>query len=252
MLSLTELVFSYSDKSHGQSDGQNDSQNNDQNSGKHTGQNPIEIPGGNTHRNSGRRWQFNLELHAHGVYALLGRSGSGKSTLLNLIGGFSNPDSGDIAWNGKSLIGLEPAVRPVTSLFQQHNLFNHLNVWKNIALGVSPTLGLSSQERQQISELLHSVGLGGYDEKSPLQLSGGEQQRVALARCLLRRKPVLLLDEPFSALDSTTRKEMIELLHQLIARFEPCVLMITHDEADALAINATILDMHDEGAVFRQ
>lgn len=204
------------------------------------------------HQDVGRRWQFNLELQTQGIYALLGRSGSGKSTLLNLIGGFSNPDSGDITWHNRSLIGLEPAQRPVTTLFQQYNLFSHLSVWKNVALGVSPKLSLSAEQRGQISELLISVGLSGYDDSLPSQLSGGEQQRVALARCLLRRKPVLLLDEPFSALDSTTRQEMITLLRQLISQYKPCVLMITHDESDALAINANILEMHNEGVFPRQ
>lgn len=198
-----------------------------------------------------RQWHFTIKLDTHGVYALLGRSGSGKSTLLNLIGGFMQPDSGDIHWNNQSLLALEPAHRPVTTLFQQHNLFNHLSVWKNIALGIAPDLKLSQQAREQLAKVLIDVGLAGYDNKKPTMLSGGEQQRVALARCLLRRKPVLLLDEPFSALDSTTRKEMIALLRILISEYKPCVVMITHDEDDAVALNASILDMQSDQVVLR-
>lgn len=198
-----------------------------------------------------RQWHFTIKLDTHGVYALLGRSGSGKSTLLNLIGGFMQPDSGDIHWNKLSLLGLEPAHRPVTTLFQQHNLFNHLSIWKNIALGIAPDLRLTQQAREQLAKVLIDVGLEGYDNKKPTMLSGGEQQRVALARCLLRRKPVLLLDEPFSALDSTTRKEMIALLRTLISEYKPCVVMITHDEDDAVALNASILDMQSDKVVLR-
>lgn len=198
-----------------------------------------------------RHWNFTINLETHGVYALLGRSGSGKSTFLNLIGGFTQPDSGDIHWREQSLLELQPAHRPVTTLFQQHNLFNHLTVWKNIALGIAPDLKLSKTAKQQISSVLIDVGLANYDNKKPTELSGGEQQRVALARCLLRRKPVLLLDEPFSALDTTTRKEMITLLHDLIAEYRPCVVMITHDQDDAIALKASILDMQSDTVVLR-
>ncbi|MFK7993137.1 MAG: ATP-binding cassette domain-containing protein [Granulosicoccus sp.] len=198
-----------------------------------------------------RRWCFSIDLQTHGIYALLGRSGSGKSTLLNLIGGFMRPDSGDIFWNKQSLLPFEPAQRPITTLFQQNNLFNHLSVWKNVALGVAPDLKLSRELRDNISTVLNDVGLANYDKKKPTQLSGGEQQRVALARCLLRRKPVLLLDEPFSALDATTRSEMIALLHQVITQYKPCVIMITHDKGDVDALGAAILDMEADKVTMR-
>ena len=198
-----------------------------------------------------RHWTFDISLHTHGVYALLGRSGSGKSSLLNLIGGFLQPLKGDIQWQGNSLLTLQPDQRPVTTLFQQHNLFEHLSVWKNVALGICPTLRVDATQHTQIVTALSDVGLAGFEQKMPGQLSGGEQQRVALARCMLRRKPVLLLDEPFSALDATTRFEMIALLKELIRHHRPCVLMITHDESDAQALGASILDMHSDRVVFR-
>lgn len=193
-----------------------------------------------------RHWLFDLELQSDGVYALLGRSGSGKSSLLNLIAGFMQADSGDVLWHGQSLVHLEPAQRPITTLFQQHNLFSHLTVLQNIGLGITPTLKLSKEELANIDSVLESVGLTGYKNKLPGKLSGGEQQRVALARCLLRSKPILLLDEPYSALDATTRQEMITLLNHVIARINACVIMVTHDEHDAIAMNARVLRMSND------
>ncbi len=198
-----------------------------------------------------RNWIFDITLQTHGVHALLGRSGSGKSTLLNLVGGFLQPDKGDIKWNGQSVLPLQPAERPVTTLFQQNNLFNHLSVQKNIALGISPKLQLSADDHERIDAVISDVGLAGYANKRPGQLSGGEQQRVALARCMVRKMPILLLDEPFSALDATTRKEMIDLLCQLITDHKPCVIMITHDADDAQALEATVLDMQHNQVVIR-
>ena len=198
-----------------------------------------------------REWLFDLTLATHGVHALLGRSGSGKSTLLNLIAGFLQPNSGDILWQGQSLLPQEPSQRPVTSLFQQQNLFSHLTVRQNTGLGIHPGLKLSDAQIQSIQSVLSDVGLQGMEHKMPGMLSGGEQQRVALARCLLRRRPLLLLDEPFSALDATTRQEMIELTRLVIAAYKPCVIMVTHDEMDAAAMQASILRLHD-GRLIRE
>ena len=192
-----------------------------------------------------RHWTFNINLKPSCTYALIGRSGSGKSTLLNLIGGFISPDSGEISWQDHSLLLTEPAQRPMTTLFQQNNLFEHLSVWQNIALGIAPNLRLSEDNIDRVDTVIKHIGLHGYDSKRPPQLSGGEQQRVALARSLLRRKPILLLDEPFSALDATTRKEMIELLHTVISDIQPLVIMITHDVDDARALNAQVLNMQN-------
>lgn len=192
-----------------------------------------------------RQWQFDATLETQGVYALLGRSGSGKSTLLNLIAGFMHPGAGDIAWQGQSLLALEPAQRPVTSLFQQQNLFNHLTVRQNIGLGIDPGLKLTDRQIHAIQSVLDDVGLAGQESKLPGALSGGEQQRVALARCLLRRRPLLLLDEPFSALDAQTRQDMTALLRRLIDTYKPCVIMVTHDEDDADAMQADILRLEE-------
>ena len=195
-----------------------------------------------------REWSFDITLETNAVYALLGRSGSGKSTLLNIISGFQSLDSGDVQWNENSLISQDPAQRPVTTLFQQHNLFSHLTVFQNVGLGIDPGLRLDAEQRSKVITVLTQVGLNNHEQKTPTRLSGGEQQRVALARCLLRKKPILLLDEPFSALDATTRAEMTELLREVIESYKPCVVMVTHDEKDAKAMHANILRMN-EGTV---
>jgi len=190
-------------------------------------------------------WCFDTELASDGTYVLLGPSGSGKSTLMNLVAGFLKPESGDIHWHKESLLELAPDQRPITSLFQQHNLFNHLTVAQNIGLGISPSLTLSMQQQTEISAVLQAAGLAGYEQRKPTILSGGEQQRVALARCLLRHKPILLLDEPFSALDTATRATMTDLLKDVIAEIKPCVFMVSHDQDDVTALNAHSLEIID-------
>lgn len=192
-----------------------------------------------------RRWVFDTTLATHGVHALLGRSGSGKSTLLNLIGGYLQLSQGRIAWQERSLDELAPAERPVTTLFQHDNLFAHLSVAQNVGLGISPTLSLSRADRERVAGGLAEVGLAGYERRRPGTLSGGERQRVGLARCLLRARPVLLLDEPFGALDPATRREVIAVTREVIARQRPCVVMVTHDEDDATAIGADIIRLED-------
>lgn len=190
-----------------------------------------------------RAWHFDLELDEHSVHAVVGRSGSGKSTLLNLVAGFLEPVSGDVRWHGDSLLGREPAERPVTTLFQDDNLFDHLSVEDNVGLGLDAGLKLDGAQREAIRMALVDVGLEGFGARSPARLSGGERQRVALARCLLRERPILLLDEPFAALDSTTREDMLALTRRVIERHRPCVLMVTHDEDDAGAVGAGVIEL---------
>ena len=183
-------------------------------------------------------YRYNLLAGAEHTTAILGKSGSGKSTLLNLIAGFLQADSGLLTWNDQSLLSTAANQRPVTTLFQQHNLFTHLNVAQNIGLGINPNLKLGKEDHQSISHALDEVGLEGYANNSAATLSGGEQQRVALARCLLRKQPILLLDEPFSALDESTRHEMIALTKKVISDHKLCALLVTHNEDDADLLNA--------------
>jgi thiamine transport system ATP-binding protein len=180
--------------------------------------------------------RFDLDAEAGECLAVIGPSGAGKSTLLSLIGGFEKPLGGSIRVDGVEIGRLPPAERPVTSLFQDHNLFAHLSVAQNVGLGRNPGLRLDAEDRKQVAWALAEVGLSGFEQRLPGQLSGGERQRVALARSLIRRRPLLLLDEPFAALGPGLRSEMLELTESLRKRQGLTVLLVTHDPADAVRI----------------
>ena len=171
---------------------------------------------------------FDLHIKMGERVAVVGASGAGKSTLLNLIAGFEYADSGEIWLNGKNHSKNPPHLRPVSMLFQENNLFMHLTVQQNIALGLQPNLKLNPQQNEQVKQVADAVGLGEFLTRLPTQLSGGQKQRVALARCLLRDQPILLLDEPFSALDPSLRQEMLQLLQQLCVQKNLTVLLVTH------------------------
>ena len=171
---------------------------------------------------------FDLHIKMGERVAVVGASGAGKSTLLNLIAGFEYADSGEIWLNGKNYSKNPPHLRPVSMLFQENNLFMHLTVQQNIALGLQPNLKLNPQQNEQVKQVADAVGLGEFLTRLPTQLSGGQKQRVALARCLLRDQPILLLDEPFSALDPSLRQEMLQLLQQLCTQKNLTVLLVTH------------------------
>lgn len=190
-------------------------------------------------------YNYHLQASAAQTTAILGKSGSGKSTLLNVIAGFLQPDSGSLKWQDQSLLGMPANQRPVTTLFQQHNLFAHLNVEQNIGLGLKPDLKLNSEDRQKITRALDEVGMSQFAKNSAAKLSGGEQQRVALARCLLRNQPILLLDEPFSALDESTRHDMITLTKKVIEDHQLCALLVTHNKDDADLLNALKYQLHN-------
>ncbi|PID62872.1 MAG: thiamine ABC transporter ATP-binding protein [Gammaproteobacteria bacterium] len=171
---------------------------------------------------------FDLSVQQGEKVALVGPSGVGKSTLLSLIVGFAFAQQGEIWLAGERHVSTPPHQRPVSILFQDHNLFDHLSVEKNIALGIAPNLKLSDKQRRDIESIAEKVGLGDYLKRLPSELSGGQQQRVALARCLLRERPILLLDEPFSALDKDLRQEMLALLTTLCDEKGLTLLMVTH------------------------
>ena len=174
---------------------------------------------------------FTVEAGAR--VAVIGPSGSGKSTLLSLIAGFLLPDQGIVAWDGKDLAGVAPGQRPVSILFQDQNLFPHLSVQQNVGLGLRPDLRLSAEQRARVAQAIERVGLSGMEARRPGALSGGQQSRVALARVLLRARPVLLLDEPFGALGPALKAEMLTLLSDIATESGATVLMVTHDPEDA-------------------
>lgn len=176
--------------------------------------------------------------------AVIGPSGAGKSTLLGMVSGFTPLSAGKVSWGGQDLGPLAPGVRPVSILFQDQNLFPHLSVAQNIGLGIRPDLRLSADQRAAVSRALAEVGLAGLENRLPAQLSGGQQSRVTLARALLRARPILLLDEAFSALGPALKTEMLELLTRIATENEATVLMVTHDPNDARAFaSETVLVM---------
>ncbi|TKT75397.1 thiamine ABC transporter ATP-binding protein [Aquamicrobium sp. LC103] len=189
--------------------------------------------------------RFDFALPASSIAAVMGPSGSGKSTLLNLIAGFEKPASGRIRIGGEDVTELAPARRPVSMVFQENNLFAHLDVFSNVGLGRSPSLALSGDDRADVTEALARVGLEGKERRLPRELSGGERQRVALARVLVRKRPVLLLDEPFASLGPALRQEMLDLLRELHAEQGMTVLMVTHHPEDARAIAGKVVFLED-------
>lgn len=188
---------------------------------------------------------FDFEVPPGVVAALVGPSGSGKTTILNLIAGFEQPLAGEILIGGRPVTGLPPAGRPVTMLFQDHNLFAHLDIGTNVALGVSPSLKLAEKDRARVAGALTRVGLGGFERRLPRELSGGERQRVALARALVRDRPVMLLDEPFAALGPALRREMLDLVAELQRERRMTVLLVTHQPEDARRIASHTVFVHE-------
>ncbi|WP_417431186.1 thiamine ABC transporter ATP-binding protein [Kiloniella sp.] len=195
------------------------------------------------HHGSEEVLDFDLRIEPNELVAILGPSGAGKSTLLSLIAGFENPAAGAIKFEGKELTHLSPSERPITSLFQEHNLFAHLTAEENIGLGIHPGLRLTNQNKDLITKALNDVDLKGLEKRLPAELSGGQRQRVALARCLVRRRPILLLDEPFSALDQDLRKGMLKLVKDLHKNHHLLTLMVTHIKEDADAIADRIVHL---------
>lgn len=182
--------------------------------------------------------EFDLSVPRREFVAIIGPSGAGKSTLLNLIAGFEDSPTGSITWQGQEISSLNPAARPLSILFQEHNVFNHLDVWTNVALGISPNLRLSDEQADEVRNSITRVGLGGLERRLPGELSGGERQRVGLARMLVRNRPLLLLDEPFAALGPQLKRDMLALLSTLHLEGGFTILFVTHDPAD-IALAAT-------------
>lgn len=165
--------------------------------------------------------------------AVIGPSGAGKSTLLSVIAGFLAPAAGRMLWDGVDISGLAPGDRPLSILFQDGNLFPHLSVAQNLGLGLAPNLRLDAGQKAAVTSVLAEVGLADKAARKPAALSGGEQSRVALARALLRARPLLLLDEPFAALGPALKGQMLDLVDRIAGQTGATVLMVTHDPEDA-------------------
>lgn len=180
--------------------------------------------------------RFTLTAQQGEMIAILGPSGAGKSTLLNLIAGFLPPARGEMTINGQDHTHTPPSQRPVSMLFQENNLFTHLTVRQNIGLGMDPGLKLTAKQRQKCDAIAQQMGLTELSDRLPGELSGGQRQRVALARCLVREQPILLLDEPFSALDPALRQEMLQLVKDVCQQKQLTMLMVSHSVEDAASI----------------
>ena len=151
---------------------------------------------------------FNLKIFTSGIVCVVGRSGSGKSTLLNLIAGFIEPQSGKIIYKNSILNGLDPSQRDLSILFQNFNNFDHLSIFQNIILGIDPQMRKSSHNLKIVKDILKKLSIKLHMDTQLNLLSGGEQQRVSIARCLIRKKSLLLLDEPFNSLDPSLRNNL--------------------------------------------
>jgi len=160
-----------------------------------------------TYHHDGRSdlYRYDLRVNAGEVVGILGPSGSGKSTLIDLLAGFLLPAGGAIRYDDTLLNELPPEKRPITTLFQQHNLFEHLTAEQNLLIGLHGTIRGTPEEHARARAILGELGIADQADKVVTALSGGQQQRVALGRALLRRRPILLLDEPFTGLDAATR-----------------------------------------------
>jgi len=187
---------------------------------------------------------FDLEVNQGEILSVIGSSGSGKTTLLNLIAGFNQSTSGEILLNNKDVSQFSIAERPVTTVFQEHNLFPHLDVYTNVAIGVTPSLTLDKDEVGRVYESLESVGLKDLATRKPSQLSGGQRQRVALARALVRKQEILLLDEPLAALGPAMREEIITLIKMLVAEKNMVALFVSHQPSDAFLASKRCAFIH--------
>ena len=186
---------------------------------------------------------INLTVKERELLTLLGPSGCGKTTILRAIGGFHKIDSGKILLDGKEIQNLPPEKRPTGMVFQSYNLWPHMTVYENMAFGLQIRKHSKAQMKEEINEMLKLVRMDGSEKKYPGQLSGGQQQRIAIARALVLKPALLLLDEPFSALDAKIRGQMREELKRIQREAGLTVIFVTHDQEEAMAISDTIAVM---------
>ena len=185
-----------------------------------------------------------IEVPDGSLTALLGPSGSGKSTLLRIIGGLEYADAGTVTIHGDDVTDVAPQKRGIGFVFQHYAAFKHMTVHDNVGFGLRIRKTPKEQTDERVNELLKIVGLGGFAKRYPSQLSGGQRQRMALARALAVEPKVLLLDEPFGALDAKVRAELREWLRRLHEDVHVTTLLVTHDQEEALSIadNIAVMD----------
>lgn len=192
-------------------------------------------------RQGGYALSADLQIEIGKVTAVIGPSGAGKSTLLGGIAGFVPQTAGRLLWGDVRIDGAAPDKRPVSMLFQDNNLFPHLSVMQNVALAIGPRLRPTLEVRERVETMLKQVGLDGLADRKPAELSGGQQSRAALARALLQDRPVMLMDEPFSALGPGLKAEMLDLSVALAKAAGRTIIMVTHDPSDAARVADTVV-----------
>ncbi len=190
-----------------------------------------------------------LTIDSGEFVALLGPSGSGKTTLLRIIAGLELPEQGEVWFGGRNVTNDKPASRHIGFVFQHYALFGHMSVAKNIAFGLEVMRRRSRPEkgeiRKRVGQLLELVQLPGMEDRYPSQLSGGQRQRVALARALARDPKILLLDEPFGALDAKVRRELREALRDIHAALQLTAIFVTHDQEEAFALSDRVAVLNE-------
>ena len=186
---------------------------------------------------------INFEIEKGKFYTLLGPSGCGKTTILRIIAGFTDVSNGKVTLNGADVTNLPPNKRKVNTVFQDYALFPHMNVFENIAFGLSLKKTPENIIKEKVADALKMVQLSGYENREISQMSGGQQQRVAIARALVNEPEVLLLDEPLSALDLKLRTDMQYELRELQQRLGITFIFVTHDQEEALAMSDEIFVM---------
>lgn len=175
------------------------------------------------------------------ILALLGPSGSGKTTLLEIIAGLIEPDQGDCLWDGKSLLNIPPHLRSFGLMFQEYLLFPHKNVRDNVAFGLKMASEKPEITAARVKETLELVGLGGFENRDVSTLSGGEQQRIALARSLAPKPKLVMLDEPLGALDRTIRERLVNDLRHILKKAQQTALYVTHDQEEAFRVSDRVV-----------
>ncbi|HET6749528.1 MAG TPA: TOBE-like domain-containing protein [Actinomycetes bacterium] len=188
--------------------------------------------------------QVSVEIPSGSLTALLGPSGSGKSTLLRVVAGLERPDAGTVEIDGRDATALPPQRRGVGFVFQHYAAFKHMTVRENVAFGLKVRRRPKAEVRRRVDELLELVQLPGLAERYPAQLSGGQRQRMALARALAVEPSVLLLDEPFGALDARVRKELRAWLRRLHDEVHVTTVFVTHDQEEAMEVADRIVVMN--------
>ena len=188
---------------------------------------------------------INLDIHEKEFVTILGPSGCGKTTTLRIIGGFFEPESGDVIFDGKRINGTPPNKRNVNTVFQKYSLFPHLNVFDNVAFGLKLKKVPKDEIKKKVTKMLATVDLKGYEKRSISKLSGGQQQRVAIARALVCDPDIILLDEPLGALDLKLRKCMQLELKEIQQQTEKTFIYVTHDQEEALTMSDRVVVMNN-------